>query len=307
MLLKKTASLKILRSLYVSLPYKHAIFRILRRFVKLPANIYQHLHFLAPIEIQISSGDVSYFRMHHFGALVENELFWCGYGNSWEATSLRLWARLAKRANGIFDIGANTGVFALAAKAVNPSALVVAFEPVPSIADKLRSNIQLNGFDIAVIEQGVSSNCGEAVMYVPLTEHSYSASLDINMLDGSVKLVERRIHVVRIDKFMKEHNLTSLELVKIDTEKHEFDVLVGFGDIVKTLRPTILIEILNRELGQKIEQFFFGLDYEFYEIIERKQVRRVGSLGVSSGNHLLCPKECSLLHGLRDLVTHHEL
>ncbi len=298
-------ALNFMRGAYAALPFKKPVFEMLRRCVPLPADVYQHLHFVAPIEIPIKG--VSFFRMHHFGAQVENDLFWAGYGNGWEATSLRLWARLASRANTIFDIGANTGAYALAAKAVNPQARVFAFEPVVSIAGRLKSNIELNGFDIEIVQAGVSSTSGEAVMYIPSTDHSYSASLNVDMLSGQDNLVETMIQTVRIDAFVKDRQLPSADLFKIDTEKHEVDVLSGFGDVIKKFRPAVLIEILDHDLGRKIEPFFSDLHYVFYEIIEGKEVRRIVSLGTSSNNYLLCPNEYASLQGLGDVVRHDAL
>lgn len=132
-----------LRKIYASLPLKKPVYMVLRRCIRLPANVYRHLHFVAPITVTVQKNIC--FRMFHFGAQLENDLFWAGYGNGWEATSLRLWARVAAYSQTIFDVGSNTGVYALAAKAVNQKADVFAFEPVISIAEKLERNIALNG------------------------------------------------------------------------------------------------------------------------------------------------------------------
>ena len=48
-----------------------------------------------------------------------------------ERQSLRLWLQAAKHARTIFDVGANSGVYALAG-AVNKNASIDAFEPIPS-------------------------------------------------------------------------------------------------------------------------------------------------------------------------------
>jgi hypothetical protein len=84
-------------------------------------------------------GGGEYTMMHH-GHQLENDLFWAGYGNNWERTSLRLWGWLARDAKCIFDVGANTGTYALAARAVNAEAEVEAFEPVDRVYTKLQIN-----------------------------------------------------------------------------------------------------------------------------------------------------------------------
>jgi FkbM family methyltransferase len=296
---------KILRGTYAAVPFKNPLFQLLRIYIRLPAWLYKHLHFVAPISIPIQNGNR--FKMYHFGALVENDLFWAGYGNSWEATSLRLWARLASVSNTIFDIGANTGVYALAAKAVNERAKVFAVEPVASIATKLRHNIELNGFDITVVQAGVSSSTGEAVMYIPSTEHSYSASLNANMLSGHGKLVETIVPTLRVDELVKNNNLTTADLFKIDVEKHEIDVLSGFGGVIEQFKPAILLEILDQDAGKRVEAFFADFDYVFFEIIECKEVRRVKSLGASSGNYLLCTKDFATFNEFGDVIQHNAL
>lgn len=295
----------ILRSTYSLVPFKNPVFRLLRRHFNLPARLYQHLHFVAPITITIQDG--SRFKMYHFGAQIENDLFWAGYGSGWEATSLRLWARLAAASSTVFDIGANTGVYALSAKGINSNTKVFAFEPVASIARRLKDNIELNGFDITVVQAGASSATGEAIMYIPSTDHSYSASLSPDMLSGDGNLVETIIPTLRLDEYIRDNKLTSVDLIKIDTEKHEVDVLDGLGCVIDQFKPALFIEILDPVLGKKVEEFFTRLDYVFYEITEGKEVRRVQSLGASSRNYLLCPKDFATLNGFSDVIPHNAL
>src|SRR5215475_10727980 len=72
-------------------------------------------------------------QFYYFGTyLVEEEIIDC-------------WQYVAQRATTIFDIGANAGIYSLAALAVAPRADVHAFEPTPEIANRLRSTAKLNG------------------------------------------------------------------------------------------------------------------------------------------------------------------
>jgi FkbM family methyltransferase len=279
----------ILRWIYGMLPLKQPIFQIVRNVVSLPERYYRHLHFHGVFRVKIDNG-ASFLICHH-GYQVENDLFWGGYGKGWEATSLRLWQSLARNSSVILDIGANTGVFALAAKAVNPGAQVFAFEPIKRIFERLSENIMLNGFDAEPVLAGVSNLTGEATIYVPVSEHSYSASLDATMMAGRAELCATQISVTRIDDFVASRVLKSLDLVKIDAEQHELAVVLGFGDTLKRFRPCLLIEVLNTELGQKLAPFFTDLNYVFFEIVERRGVRPVNVLGAASGNYLICPAE----------------
>jgi FkbM family methyltransferase len=293
-----------LRGIYRRIPFKQSAFQVIRRSVRLPERLYRHLHFEGDIVVA-GTGDVR-FRMRHFGYQVENDLFWAGYGNGFEATSLRLWARLCATSQTILDIGANTGVYALAAAAVNPTACVVAFEPLQRIAQRLSDNVRLNGFDVEVIVAGVSATTGEAVIYEPCAEHAYSASLNSEMLAGRADLRESTIAVTRLDDFATARGLRSIDLVKIDTEKHEMAVLRGFGYVLARHRPTLLIEVLDTGTGAEIERLLVGLGYAFHIIEERTAVRPVQSLMQGIGNFLICQPEVATALGLDHGSVRHE-
>jgi hypothetical protein len=85
-------------------------------------------------------------QFYYFGTyLVEEEIIDC-------------WQSAAKGARTIVDVGANAGIYSLAALAVQPEATVHAFEPTPEIANRLRATAKLNALDrLYVHEIAVSS------------------------------------------------------------------------------------------------------------------------------------------------------
>ncbi|MEM7291062.1 MAG: FkbM family methyltransferase, partial [Pseudomonadota bacterium] len=254
----------------------------MRRFVPLPQRVYRHLHFEGPISVPV--GKLEGFNVVHHGYHVVNDLFWAGYGNGWEATSLRIWAMLAKQSTNIFDIGANTGVYSLAAMAINPKARIFAFEPIKRIADRLKNNVRLNNYNIEILEAAASDLAGESVIFEPIAEHAYSASLNPTMLDNSTKLRKSKITTIRADDFIASRRIERIELAKIDAEKHEPEVLAGFGAIIERDRPACLIEILDSSLGNKVARFFDRLDYLYFRIEEGRSIMPVEKLGAHGGN-----------------------
>src|SRR5262249_33894413 len=58
---------------------------------------------------------------------------------------LQCWQVAAKGAKVILDVGANAGIYSLAALASQQDAMVHAFEPTPEIAARLRATTDLNG------------------------------------------------------------------------------------------------------------------------------------------------------------------
>ena len=121
-------------------------------------KFYWYLRFRGIFDVPID--DSHSFQMKSYGASLENSIFWAGITGEWEAASVKLWMKLAKDAEIIFDVGANTGIYALVAKTINPNAKVYAFEPIERIFEKLAYNNQLNNFDISCLKYGVSDKNG---------------------------------------------------------------------------------------------------------------------------------------------------
>ena len=253
-----------LKKVYEALPFKQPMFTLLRKIVHVPPGIHQHLHFKGVIHVPISPTEG--FRIMHHGHVIENELFWKGI-KGWEAVSLEFWIRLCRLSSVICDIGANTGVYALAAKAVNPSAKVVAVEPVERVFRKLEGNVTLNNWDIQTVNAAVSDHTGTAVLYdLPQLEHVLSVSLEADWNSKSTALRPVEIPCITVTDLLKQIGATKVDLLKIDVETHEPAVLRGFHELIKRDRPSMLIEILNDEVAQQVSALLEGLEYQYYNI-----------------------------------------
>jgi FkbM family methyltransferase len=251
--------------------------------------IYKHLHFRG--EFKVSVSDNASFQAYHFGYQVENALFWAGFAHGWEGTELRLWRTLAADASFIADVGANTGIYALTAAAINPGARIVAIEPVQRIYQKLLANIALNGFDISAVQVAVSDRDGESVLFDTDAEHNYSASLDPTMLDASVA-TGVPVRTACLDSFLDHLGWPHIDLLKIDVEKHEPAVLAGMQRRLAQNRPTIVIEILDKQIGAAVSQHLGGLCYRCFAIDGAKGLIETRELGnPANRNFLLIPSE----------------
>jgi len=284
------------KQVYRRLPLKRQIFELIRGRVQVPIGIFQHLSFEGPFDVSIDPHHA--FKIHHYGHIVENELFWRGFGGGWEATSILLWAEMAKNAQVVLDIGANSGVFALTAKAMNPAATVIAFEPAPRICERLQRNVALNEFDIEIVALGVSDTTGTLKFFNTTASHSYSASFSPEMLVGRADLTETDIPVTRLDDFLDDRQVGALELIKIDVEMHESEVLAGAARCLARDRPDILIEILTHALAEKVDSQIEDLGYLKFQVLEAEGLKRLerltdGHFGreTRDWNFLLCRPE----------------
>ncbi len=170
----------LVRKIWLQLPGKRTAFKLLRSLVRLPELVWRHLYFSGPFDVHIDSN--ASFRILHHGHLVENEIFWSGLFGAWEGQSLKAWCDLASRSHGIIDLGANSGVYALAAEAVNPGARVYAIEPFPPAVEILARNLELNESTVQVHRVAISDHVGQE----RLTEGQEAA-----VLSGMRRTLER--------------------------------------------------------------------------------------------------------------------
>lgn len=274
------------KAVYSRLPLKRQIFEIVRPF-GLPQRLYQHLHFSGPFKVNLPDGS---FRMLSHGDQIENELFWAGFGRAWEKTSLEVWRRLAKAAsNGdILDIGANTGIYALTARAVNPVSPITAFEPVRRVADRTKANILLNKFDISVLVKAVSDQTGSAIIHDSNGANVYSASIE-TAFPGCDTSYE--VPTVALDDLCESRKVS---LIKLDVEMHEPAAIRGMLKMLRRDKPSLLVEVLTAEIGREISELLEGMDYRFFQIDEMAGLIERRSLCPLDGhnwNNLVCSNQ----------------
>ena len=281
---------ELIKKIYRLIPFKKNIFSLIKRIYSPPEKIFKHLHFRGIYNVRVDKK--SSFRINHYGFQIENEIFWKGLTGGWEKISMRLWIELCRRSTTILDIGANTGVYALAAKSIKPDAKVYAFEPVKRVKEKLDANIRLNNYDIVAIEAALSNYNGQATIYDQPGEHTLSVTVNKNMANDGAEIIEVEIPTLTLSSFIEKYALSSLDLMKIDVETHEPEVLEGMGEYLSLFRPTMLIEILNDEVAAGIEDIVGGLDYLYYNIDEQTTPRLVENLQKSDYfNFLICSRE----------------
>ncbi len=287
MQLKKTNFKKIVKDAALSVPLKGA-FQIIKKLAKPRKNFYWYLRFRGDFTVPID--ETHSFKIRSHGSSVENSIFWAGLTGEWEAASMKIWINLVKDAEVIFDVGANTGVYSLVAKALNPKSKVYAFEPVERIFNKLEYNNRLNDYDIVCLDSAASNADGTATIYDLPDDNPYSVTINRDFFPPDTEVIPIVINTLRLDTFIEKSKLDRLDLIKLDVETHEAEVLEGLGDYLDKFKPTLLVEILNDEIGKKIEEFVHGKGYLYFNIDEDSgSIRRVEQITKSDYyNYLIC-------------------
>lgn len=281
---------EVFKILYNLFPFKRRLFHLLRPF-NIPHKIYQHLHFKGLITIK--TDDTHKMKMFHHGYQLENNIFWQGI-KGWEKLTLEIWIKLSKQSNVILDIGANTGLFALLSKSLNPSAKVFAFEPVDFVFKKLEENCALNEYDIQCEQIAISNSDGKATLYIPDSEHVYSVAVNKNLNNPDVKYNEVQVETTRLATYIENNKIDHIDLIKIDVETHEPEVLEGLCPYIERFKPTLLIEILNDDIGKRVQDLISGLNYLYFDIDDSNEITptKVDNIKKSSQwNYLVCQPE----------------
>jgi FkbM family methyltransferase len=287
----------LLRALYAAIPGKREVFMGLR-LLPVPPGLYRHLHFHGVFSVEVPESKRQ-FRMAHFGYELENELFWRGLYGNYERESLRVWVALCAGARSIVDVGANTGVYSLVAKTVNPNAVVTAFEPVQRIYQKLLDNARLNQFDVQSHALALSDRTGEGFYFDTMTEHAYSVTVNKNMLEPGRAGEKRTLQTITLDDFIRKSGLKRIDLMKIDVETHEPEVLDGFRAHLDQFHPDMLIEVLDNDIAARLNGILAGHGYLYYDIDETAGLRPIPKIQQSSERNILaCSAESARTLGL---------
>jgi FkbM family methyltransferase len=255
---------------------KKSLAHILKKAFIPPERFWDLLAFEGNFNVELDSGASPEkhrtFQVSHTGEWLENSLFWKGI-SGYEPISFELWQKACQFSHTILDIGANTGLYSLIAKTINPTAQVYAFEPLPAFNQALKTNVCLNGYDIEVIDQAISDFIGTAEFYAPQRGQGnpYSSTLSMAHYKNhqtSTPIIHQ-VQVTTLDTFIQAYSLHSVDLVKIDAEGQDANVLKGFLQGLQQFQPDFIVEVQSDEIGQEIQNLLTPEQYVYFNIDER--------------------------------------
>ena len=138
---------------------------------------------------------------------------------------------------GVFvDVGAHIGVYSLiAARAVGAAGRVFAVEPQAACCTHVRTNVDLNRLTNVVVVQAAAGDADGAVSFA-----TNSRSMGGMVAAGGNSVVP----MVRLDTFAREHQLDTIDVLKLDAAGNEHAALVGADALLRARRlPAILCKL----------------------------------------------------------------
>jgi FkbM family methyltransferase len=177
------------------------------------------------------------------------------------------WAEAVRSAERplVVDVGANAGVFSYFIHTLNPRCEIIAFEPLPVMAAKVRALKQRTGMNLECRELALSNAAGEAVLE---TVHGYDGT---SRLASGANANQGGGLQVRLSTLDAELAARPIVLMKIDVEGFEPEVLQGgpatltrTSFLVAEAHSAAHLERITTTLGQDWRRLQLGpCDYLF--------------------------------------------
>lgn len=176
------------------------------------------------------------------------------------------------------DVGANIGSYSYSVKKIINTATVYAVEPHPKTFLKLKKNAHNFGyfaFNIALSNNNSLVNIFDTFLDESGDDYSTHASLYKEVF--MEKKYDRQVHVYQVqsmtlDEFLVDNNINEVNLLKIDVEGHEYNVLLGAHEALRSKKIGIIqfeFNSMNRFSRVYMKDFADLLsDYRLYRLMQ---------------------------------------
>jgi FkbM family methyltransferase len=182
-----------------------------------------------------------------------------------------------------FDVGANLGEITLhLARRVGPLGSVYAFEPVPAVMERLRQNIERNypsqadhsadqprAPKIHLFPLALSNASGKVQIATAGTNEDNQGLASLVNLDDKRTPARQEIQMVSLDEFVAQHQISRINLMKVDIQGAEIKLLEGGRRVFTEMAPDLLMEFSpqdlaaacknSRDLGEALERYGYKI------------------------------------------------
>jgi FkbM family methyltransferase len=217
----------------------------------------------------------SQLKMLSIGDDIVAETYRTSGARSFEPASLMLWFQLAKQSRYAMDVGAFTGIYALAAAGANSLITVAAIEPTKHVYSRLCLNIRINGFEtqISPLNFAAGDRVGDCLLnhydgiyclgsgstlletgHRPFWFSETARMLPLDILPA-IAACDKRFTVIELPQ-------TGPEIVKIDVEGYEIAVLAGLHRTIQDFLPIFIIECLSEAAFDATFQHLHQFSYK---------------------------------------------
>jgi len=195
-----------------------------------------------------------------------------------------------------FDVGANIGYYtALFRTLVGAKGAVHAFEANPLTTALLKRSGTQNDWSGVVINN-VAAGAVDATLKVRAMNLGEALSNDRLNLGGwnlnEASDGEWEVPVITLDRYVVDHNLERVHMLKVDVEGFELKVLEGADILMKKLRPYLIMEMradsdIERLRCEQVSEFLQARDFTCCRIMKRPfpHFRSIGDTELSGEDY----------------------
>lgn len=187
----------------------------------------------------------------------------------------------------VVEAGANSGTETLLiSRLVGRNGIVHAFEPLGSVAAKLRKNVELNALsNVKFIPEALGETI-KVISFFVLPETHPNQDMGSKVISNAAGS-EIKVQQVTLDSL----KLSRLDFLKMDVQGAELDILKGGIDTIATFKPKIFLEA--GEGWSNIQELIHILDdlgYNAHYVSAKLKLVPINSTNLRSGNWLAVPK-----------------
>ena len=231
-------------------------------------------------------------------------LFWRG---PYQVEYTIIFEKLITKCSSFYDIGAHAGYYSLLAACANKNCHVVAFEPAPGPFHYLKENIRINGLEdrVEAVKTALGHSAGTATFLEVVhnkykyLRHNLVAVGNLATHQPNREMREITVPVTTLDQFVRTHDGSHPDIIKMDTEGTEHLILIGAMELLKS-KPIVISETLFNTNERELESVMRSHGYQFYNYKDGK-LHKVNSIIrlYDNGVH-----DCFFVHPLREsLIT----
>ena len=210
-----------------------------------------------PDQAMAEEFNVPFFGLRYVGDFASFIDWSVYYFGAYSEAELELLGRVLSMSEGgcCLDVGANVGnhtlLFACHAESV------IAFEPVPVLADQIRKRVAWNGLqNVEVVQLGLGDVAADLPFFAS-TDHNQGTG---TFIAGVHQAAASSLHVRPGDEMLAERGDPWVVLAKIDVEGFEPDALRGLRKTLDRCRPIVFFEwselSIERAAGADPDTFF---------------------------------------------------
>jgi FkbM family methyltransferase len=192
----------------------------------------------------------------------------------------------------VLEAGANTGTETLLiSRLVGNQGKVWAFEPVPHVVNKLKSNLALNDIEnVLVMELALGETRKEISFYVYPVSHP-NQGMGSKVLENA-GLEKITVLQTTLDSLMDEGELPRIDFLKMDVQGAELDILCGGFSCISKCHPKIFLEASeNLSNLQAIYKYLIELNYSIQLIKGDGTLENLNPTNLTMGNWLALPAD----------------